>query len=66
VDAFAEIARPQIHGYDLTCLTPISGDRLVSGAEEKVVRIFEAPTLFHDVLAAITGNRSGNCEVRRR
>ncbi|XP_046687231.1 probable elongator complex protein 2 [Homalodisca vitripennis] len=41
-----EIARPQIHGYDLVCLAMLPNFRFVSGADEKVVRAFTAPQNF--------------------
>ncbi|OIW06953.1 hypothetical protein TanjilG_18341 [Lupinus angustifolius] len=44
-----EIARPQIHGHDINCMTVVPGKgnhRFVSGADEKVARIFEAPLSF--------------------
>jgi elongator complex protein 2 len=51
-----EIARPQIHGYDLQCMTFIDPYRFASGAEgEKVIRIFDAPQSFVASLRAITG-----------
>jgi elongator complex protein 2 len=43
---WGEINRPQIHGYDMTCVAPISRLRFVSGADEKVVRVFDAPRGF--------------------
>lgn len=53
-----EIARPQVHGHDLNCLAVVKGpgnQRYVSGADEKVARVFEAPGAFLDSLYAFTG-----------
>ncbi|KAL1501821.1 hypothetical protein ABEB36_007075 [Hypothenemus hampei] len=41
-----EIGRPQIHGYDLNTLAVISRYKFASGADEKVIRIFEGPETF--------------------
>lgn len=41
-----ELARPQIHGYDMHCVAMISRYRLASGAEEKIIRVFDAPVNF--------------------
>ncbi|XP_072979268.1 elongator complex protein 2 [Typha angustifolia] len=44
-----EIARPQVHGHDINCVTIIQGSgnhKFVSGADEKVGRVFEAPLSF--------------------
>nr|CAD7202569.1 unnamed protein product [Timema douglasi] len=41
-----ELARPQVHGYDMACLALLSRYRFVSGAEEKVSRAFQAPNNF--------------------
>lgn len=45
-DCWHEIARPQIHGYDMTCIAIFKPFAFASGAEEKVVRIFEAPPIY--------------------
>ena len=48
-DYWHEIARPQVHGHDINCVTIIYGKgnhRFVSGANEKVARVFEAPLSF--------------------
>lgn len=33
---WCEIARPQVHGYDMQCLSMLTRYRLASGADEKV------------------------------
>ena len=50
-----EVARPQVHGHDLTCAASFKGHRLVSGGEEKVARVFQATSSFLTNLEAITG-----------
>ncbi|XP_062549875.1 elongator complex protein 2 [Armigeres subalbatus] len=52
-----EIARPQVHGYDMQCLCMLSRYRFASGAEEKIVRIFQAPVNFVENLRDL-------CEVK--
>uniref|UniRef100_A0A8D2DF34 Elongator complex protein 2 n=1 Tax=Sciurus vulgaris TaxID=55149 RepID=A0A8D2DF34_SCIVU len=51
-----EIARPQIHGYDLKCLAMINRFQFVSGADEKVLRVFSAPRNFVENFCAISGH----------
>ncbi|KAK2720771.1 elongator complex protein 2-like isoform X2 [Artemia franciscana] len=41
-----EIARPQVHGYDMACLALADRYKLISGADEKVARVFQAPEDF--------------------
>ncbi|XP_014225348.1 probable elongator complex protein 2 [Trichogramma pretiosum] len=43
-----QISRPQIHGYGLTSLAILGAFKFASGAEEKVIRVFEAPEVFKD------------------
>jgi elongator complex protein 2 len=38
-----EFARPQIHGYDLNCVSSISLSQFASGADEKLLRVFDEP-----------------------
>lgn len=48
-----EISRPQVHGHDINAVAIIKGDgnhRYVSGADEKVARVFEAPLSFLQTL----------------
>ncbi|VDM93382.1 unnamed protein product [Onchocerca ochengi] len=49
-----EIARPQVHGYDLTSIASISSSRFVSGADEKILRVFAAPRNFVEMLKSIS------------
>ncbi|XP_044261975.1 probable elongator complex protein 2 [Tribolium madens] len=48
-----EIARPQVHGYDMSSVTILSRYRFASSAEEKVIRTFEAPRNFVENFARI-------------
>ncbi|KAI5621846.1 elongator complex protein 2 isoform X1, partial [Silurus asotus] len=50
-----EISRPQIHGYDMQCLAMVGRFQFVSGADEKVLRVFKAPRNFVENLANIVG-----------
>ena len=52
---YLEIARPQVHGHDMQCLSFVNPSVFVSGAEEKVFRAFRAPKSFVKSLESITG-----------
>lgn len=41
-----EMARPQVHGYDMQCITSLTRFQFASGAEEKIIRTFKAPANF--------------------
>lgn len=45
-ETYHEIARPQVHGYDMQCIAVLSRYRFASAAEEKIVRTFQAPGNF--------------------
>ena len=45
-----EVARPQVHGYDMRCLAFVSSSMYCSGADEKVTRLFVAPNIFGSAL----------------
>lgn len=55
---WAEIARPQIHGYDLVDAAFLSPFRFASAAEEKVLRVFDATGGFAGSLRGL-----GVCDV---
>ncbi|CAA0839824.1 Elongator complex protein 2 [Striga hermonthica] len=60
-ESWHEIARPQVHGHDINCVSIIRGKgnhRFVSGAEEKVARVFEAPLSFLKTLNHATSQKS--------
>ncbi|XP_012075723.1 elongator complex protein 2 isoform X2 [Jatropha curcas] len=60
-----EIARPQIHGHDINCVSMIKGKgnhRFISGADEKVARVFEAPLSFLKTLNHATSQTSSFLE----
>ncbi|KAL4782302.1 6-phosphofructo-2-kinase-domain-containing protein [Aspergillus varians] len=50
-----EFSRPQIHGYDLNCVDTLGPERFVSGAEEKLLRIFNEPRPIAQLLENLSG-----------
>lgn len=51
-----EIGRPQVHGYDLKCIAMAGRLKFVSGADEKVIRVFNATKYFMDSLKTISAS----------
>lgn len=41
-----EVARPQIHGFDMNSIAVFSKYKYASSSEEKVIRLFDAPSNF--------------------
>ncbi|KAF2103085.1 WD40 repeat-like protein [Rhizodiscina lignyota] len=53
-----EFSRPQIHGYDLNCIDTISDTQFISGADEKLLRVFDEPSAVAKLLARL-------CKIQR-
>lgn len=50
-----EFSRPQIHGYDLNCLDAITDNQFISGADEKLLRVFDEPAAVAKLLKSLSG-----------
>src|SRR5699024_7972653 len=50
-----EFSRPQIHGYDLNCVDTLGPARFVSGADEKLLRVFDEPKQIAQILETLSG-----------
>lgn len=61
---WTEIARPQIHGYDMTDAAFISPYRFASTGDEKVTRVFDAPGGFVESLQSLGVSSSSLDAVR--
>ncbi|OCL03621.1 WD40 repeat-like protein [Glonium stellatum] len=53
-----EFSRPQIHGYDLNCIDSISPSQFISGADEKLLRVFDEPRGAANLLNRLCGIES--------
>lgn len=58
-----ELGRPQIHGYPIASVAFTNRLQFVSGADEKIVRVFDAPKIFVATLKELSGLDLGD-EVR--
>lgn len=50
-----EMSRPQIHGYDLNCIDSLGPAQFVSGADEKLMRVFSEPKAVASMLHKLGG-----------
>lgn len=57
-----EFSRPQIHGYDLNCVSEVSDNRFISGADEKLLRVFDKPKAVDQLLSKLSGLASSASE----
>ncbi|KAF6841594.1 elongator protein 2 (WD domain-containing protein) [Colletotrichum plurivorum] len=53
-----EMSRPQIHGYDLNCIDTLGASSFVSGADEKLMRVFSEPRAVAQMLQTLGGIRT--------
>lgn len=53
--SWQEFARPQIHGYDLNCIVALTPNQFVSGADEKLLRVFNKPRAIDELLNKLCG-----------
>jgi len=50
-----EVSRPQIHGYNMTCVVPLSPTRIITAGEEKLLRAFDMPLCVRRGLRKLCG-----------
>jgi elongator complex protein 2 len=66
VQCWHEIARPQVHGYDLVGAAFLSSLGFVSVADEKVARVFEAPKSFVQAVERLGISSFSEQEIQNR
>ena len=49
-----EMSRPQIHGYHLNCIDALGASQFVSGADEKLMRVFNQPKTVAKLLLSLS------------
>jgi elongator complex protein 2 len=55
-----EFSRPQIHGYDLNCIDAINDSQFISGADEKLLRVFGKPKGVAEMLDKLCDIKSSD------
>ena len=69
LDTWIEIARPQVHGYSLSAVTSLSTldhkHNLVTGADEKELRVFDGTKSFLRVLRLAAAGRGDKSSIAR-
>ncbi|KAM0287410.1 hypothetical protein ACHAQH_000360 [Verticillium albo-atrum] len=58
-ETWHEMSRPQIHGYDLNCIDTLGPTQFVSGADEKLMRVFGRPRAVARLLGRLDGSGEG-------
>ena len=62
-DSWHEMGRPQIHGYDLNCIDFLNERQFVSGADEKLLRVFDEPQSTARLLEDLSGIHTSDSET---
>ena len=57
-----EMARPQIHGYILNCIDSLGQTQIISGADEKLLRVFDEPRATAELLDQLCGIKTSGQE----
>ncbi|KAK6510722.1 hypothetical protein TWF506_009825 [Arthrobotrys conoides] len=60
--SFHEFSRPQIHGYDINSIVSIGPTKFVSGADEKLMRVFGEPRGIAKMLEEMCGIQQADME----
>jgi elongator complex protein 2 len=60
LESWCEVARPQIHGYEMQALAMLDETHFLSAGDEKILRCFQAPISFTQRLALFTGDGDGD------
>ncbi|RMZ70446.1 rna polymerase ii elongator subunit [Pyrenophora seminiperda CCB06] len=58
-----EFSRPQIHGYDLNCVDAVSDTQFISGADEKLLRVFDEPKGVAEMLSKLCDIKSTSIDT---
>ncbi|KAF2654003.1 RNA polymeras-like protein II Elongator subunit [Lophiostoma macrostomum CBS 122681] len=58
-----EFSRPQIHGYDLNCIDAVTDSQFITGADEKLLRVFDEPRGVAEMLKKLCNIQSDNNEL---
>ncbi|KAK4043049.1 WD40-repeat-containing domain protein [Parachaetomium inaequale] len=62
-NSWHEMSRPQIHGYDLNCISALGPSSFVSGADEKLMRVFTEPKAVARMLSRLTNTAPPSSET---
>ncbi|KAF3935736.1 hypothetical protein ABW19_dt0209219 [Dactylella cylindrospora] len=58
-----EFSRPQIHGYDINSIVSLNSTKFVSGADEKLMRVFGEPRGIAKMLEEMCDIKEGDIEA---